>query len=82
MPPKPPHHKPPKPGRPDQEHLEERKLDLWHLFSSILIGSGLALGIGFILYFIGIETDVILPVLAPIWVGAITVSLTLFKKRK
>jgi len=55
-----PHHHPPK----------ERKTK--SLIMAIIFGTIIAAGVGFILWYFEISINIILPVLAPIWIGTIT----------
>ncbi|MFH0835563.1 MAG: hypothetical protein V1834_00170 [Candidatus Micrarchaeota archaeon] len=79
-PPLPPHKKgkPPKPGEyghplPHQPpHLRDKQLNKSVLLKSVLVGTALTLIVGLILFFAGIKIEVVLPVIAPVWVGSIT----------
>ncbi|MFH1587273.1 MAG: hypothetical protein ABID38_05425 [Candidatus Diapherotrites archaeon] len=61
-------------------HHKDRKFlgifNARNLFISIIIGSVVALIVGLVLNYFAISINVILPVLAPIWVGSITLSYT------
>ncbi len=80
MPPKPPHGPGPHPGPP-----HERK-KLFGIFTARSLIFGLILGtiitgiMGLVLNYFAISINVILPVLAPIWVGSITLSYTILNQ--
>ncbi|MAF14195.1 MAG: hypothetical protein CMI53_04890 [Parcubacteria group bacterium] len=61
---------PPLESLPHQKPPKDNKAKT--LIIAIIFGSILTVAMGFILKFIGISVNVILPVLAPIWVGTIT----------
>ncbi|MBU1167775.1 hypothetical protein KKC60_05245 [Patescibacteria group bacterium] len=83
---KPPHHVPkgPPPGIeiPHEVVLREKKNDLWRIIVAFVLGSFIALFVGGILFFLNIHINVILPVLAPVWIGMITITLMLTKEKE
>jgi len=77
MPPKPPHlhEHPPHPphGTPTvPPHLMHAKENKSVLLKSFLAGSALTLAVGLILLNAKVELNIVLPAIAPVWVGSIT----------
>ncbi|MBU1131536.1 hypothetical protein KJ840_05400 [Patescibacteria group bacterium] len=68
--PPPPHHQP-----------LHQKFKKGVLIKSIILGAILAALVGLMLNFFQISINVILPVLAPIWVGSITLFYQVFKEK-
>lgn len=70
---KPPHllHNPPHEHAlpPHLRHAVEGKNAL---LKGVVVGSALTLVVGLILFYAGIKIEVVLPVIAPVWVGSIT----------
>lgn len=75
-PPLPPHLEHPKPIGPDHQLPSGNNHKIKVILAALLIATLVALVIGVVLHFVGVKIDVILPVLAPIWVGAITLVYT------
>jgi hypothetical protein len=74
MPPKPPHLRkhPPHGPLPLPPHLMHAKENKGVLLKSFLAGSALTLVVGAVLLAAKVESNVVLPVIAPVWVGSIT----------
>ena len=49
------------------------------LFLGLILGTLIVLVVGAILYYLSISINVILPVLAPIWVGSVTLGYTVLR---
>ncbi|MFH1056241.1 MAG: hypothetical protein V1717_00365 [Candidatus Micrarchaeota archaeon] len=71
MPPKPPHLHPPH-EPPVPPHLRKKNIDFPLLGKSVALASVFCALLGTVLYYSGIGLNVILPALAPVWVGGIT----------
>lgn len=72
----PPHPKPH--GGPPHLRVKSRAR---RVVLAFVISTLVALGIGYILYYFEISINVILPVLAPIWVGVATISYMAMSER-
>lgn len=74
--PEPPFPKPPHPPKPPHKERSPKALLL-----GLLLGSFITAIVGLILRMSEISINVILPVLAPIWVGSITLVYSVFRER-
>lgn len=81
----PPHLKPPQEVRPvpPPPHFPHQPLKArgQQFIKSVLIGSLFAVIVGLVLKNFHIRIEVILPVLAPIWVGSISLLYSILKER-
>lgn len=82
MPPKPPpaHGPSPHPGLPHERKKIFGIFTARSLIFGIVIGTVITGIIGLVLNYFAVSPEVILPVLAPIWVGAITLSYTILNQ--
>ena len=71
MPPKPPHEQGPRPPHPPP-HEAAKKGRCKKILVGIAVGTIVAFIAGLTMHFFGISINVILPVLAPVWVGVTT----------
>ena len=73
MPPKPPHLPPHLPHEPPlPPHLRKKNIDVSLLGVSLALASVFCFLLGAVLFYFAIGLNVILPVLAPVWVGGIS----------
>ena len=83
-PPPPPPHEHKKPISPPLDSLPYQQAPRSHklkaLVLAVIVATIFTAVVGFILYYFYIPVNVILPVLAPIWVGSITLFYSLFSK--
>ncbi|MFH0922592.1 MAG: hypothetical protein V1811_00870 [Candidatus Micrarchaeota archaeon] len=82
MPPKPPHLRkhPPHGPPPSPPHLMHAKENKGVLAKAVVTGTTFSLAVALILFYSGIKLEVILPVIAPVWVGSITLVYSHWKR--
>jgi len=73
--------KPVSPPPPPHPIKQDHKVKRSSLIKSIIIGTFLAGLVGFILNQFNININVILPVIAPVWIGSTTLFYQVFKER-
>ncbi|HLC38021.1 MAG TPA: hypothetical protein VJI71_01055 [Candidatus Norongarragalinales archaeon] len=71
-PPMPPHLRHEHPPHPPLPPHEKKKINYRLLGESVLLSSAVCLILGIILFYSSVAFNVILPALAPVWVGGIT----------
>lgn len=75
MPPKPPHHRHPKPPHPHVKPPHRgKKGQSTRLLASIIVGIGITSVVAAVMWSYGIPINTILPTSAPILIGAITLA--------